>query len=60
MDMELARKVTLRSELREMNERIEAQKKQKKEDTVIAVLIGSIALAICLIGIAHINCMLMA
>ena len=60
MDMELARKVTLRSELREMNERIEAQKKQKKEDTVIAVLIGSIALAICLIGIAHINLQLMA
>ena len=60
MDMELANKVTLRSELREMNERAEAQKKQKKEDTVIAVLIGSIALAICLIGIAHINLQLMA
>ena len=60
MDMELARKVTLRSELREMNERIEAQKKQKKEDTLIAVLIASIALAICLIGIAHINMQLMA
>ena len=60
MDMELAKKVTLRSELREMNERIEAQKKQKKEDTAIAVLISSIALAICLIGIAHINMQLMA
>ena len=60
MDMELAKKVTLRSELREMNERVEAQKKQKKEDTVISVLIGSIALAICLIGIAHINMQLMA
>ena len=60
MDMELARKVTLRSEFREMNERIEAQKKRKKEDTVIAVLIGSITLAICLIGIAHINMQLMA
>ena len=63
MDMELARKVTLRSELRELDQEIKAHEKAKKKarmfELIAEILIYGSALTLCILAIAKLNIQLM-